>query len=722
MRTRVIFFFIIQLLLVAYAQGQVPQKTLLKIVQAEDSRDFNQSIEQLITKGNSEVRTRAILAAGRIGDKRALGPLGVSLRSRDTQIATMAAFAIGEIESVEGIDILIASISDSREPVKARIVEALGKICGANLKEPAISKAQDALLDTLEDETTKLSGTTHQSPTIIRMGVTAVMRARPENGAEAVKPFLTNLNVDVRADALNAFARLGGKNADDIAKGLLLSDDSPIVRANAARVLGISGSKESEKILLEAAVGDPDSRVRVGAVRALASLGNEGTADALLVRTKQLLDVAERSPFKTPNEKTELLEIIATLGRLKRLTADVETIKALKQFRKLDRMQSPEVEIALIRIDPKGYLASVDEYVSLTSPAGKIQMAPMFQGLGELGRMPDDKTGDAKREARMLFVRYLADWSAARSQKRKDDRLDGRVEMINAFTEFQSPNIVSILREFLTAEEDVQTRTAITSFLGKQGKDEESFDVVQRALEFALREDVQNNDAILASLEALQKMDPVRAVGPLKQALSSVDVIVRRKAVELLKASGVEATDLGLTKVKGWTGATQNKLGQRILTKADYIRAIKRKNGRATAMFVTDKGNFSINLLPEDAPLTVENFIRLAKSGYFNGLTVHRVVANFVMQDGDPDGDGNGGPGWNIRCEVNMVPYNRGAVGMALSGKDTGGSQWFATHSPQPHLDGGYTVFGKIDETGMGVVDQIVRGDVIRSVTIIEKR
>jgi cyclophilin family peptidyl-prolyl cis-trans isomerase len=139
-------------------------------------------------------------------------------------------------------------------------------------------------------------------------------------------------------------------------------------------------------------------------------------------------------------------------------------------------------------------------------------------------------------------------------------------------------------------------------------------------------------------------------------------------------------------------------------------------------MFVTDKGNFSINLLPEDAPLTVENFIRLAKSGYFNGLTVHRVVANFVMQDGDPDGDGNGGPGWNIRCEVNMVPYSRGAVGMALSGKDTGGSQWFATHSPQPHLDGGYTVFGKIDETGMGVVDRIVRGDIIRSVTIIEER
>jgi cyclophilin family peptidyl-prolyl cis-trans isomerase len=136
-------------------------------------------------------------------------------------------------------------------------------------------------------------------------------------------------------------------------------------------------------------------------------------------------------------------------------------------------------------------------------------------------------------------------------------------------------------------------------------------------------------------------------------------------------------------------------------------------------VFTTAKGSFTIDLLPEDAPLTVDNFVKLARAGYFNGLEIHRVVPNFVMQDGDPLGNGSGGPGWSIRCEVNMVPYERGAVGMALSGKDTGGSQWFATHSPQPHLDGGYTVFGKVNETGMKVVDRIVRGDKIVSVRIV---
>jgi cyclophilin family peptidyl-prolyl cis-trans isomerase len=129
----------------------------------------------------------------------------------------------------------------------------------------------------------------------------------------------------------------------------------------------------------------------------------------------------------------------------------------------------------------------------------------------------------------------------------------------------------------------------------------------------------------------------------------------------------------------------------------------------------TEKGTFTIDLTPEDAPLTVDNFIKLARAGYFNGISVHRVVPNFVMQDGDPRGDGNGGPGWQIRCE-----YERGAVGMALSGKDTGGSQWFVTHSPQPHLDGGYTVFGRVGETDMKIVDKIARGDKILSVRIVE--
>ena len=101
-------------------------------------------------------------------------------------------------------------------------------------------------------------------------------------------------------------------------------------------------------------------------------------------------------------------------------------------------------------------------------------------------------------------------------------------------------------------------------------------------------------------------------------------------------------------------------------------------------------------------------------------MPIHRVVPNFVVQDGDPTGTGNGGPGWEIRDEINPVLYGRGTVGMALSGPDTGGSQWFVTLSPQPHLDGTYTVFGQIIG-GQEVVERIEQGDRILRVSVTEE-
>jgi cyclophilin family peptidyl-prolyl cis-trans isomerase len=124
-----------------------------------------------------------------------------------------------------------------------------------------------------------------------------------------------------------------------------------------------------------------------------------------------------------------------------------------------------------------------------------------------------------------------------------------------------------------------------------------------------------------------------------------------------------------------------------------------------------------LSLFAADAPLTVHNFATLARRGYFDGQRFHRVVPNFVAQGGDPRGDGNGGPGYAIRDELNRRRYLRGTLGMALSGPNTGGSQFFITHSPQPHLDGGYTVFGQL-RSGADVLDRIVQGDRVVRITI----
>lgn len=140
------------------------------------------------------------------------------------------------------------------------------------------------------------------------------------------------------------------------------------------------------------------------------------------------------------------------------------------------------------------------------------------------------------------------------------------------------------------------------------------------------------------------------------------------------------------------------------------------------AIIETEKGNLVLELFEKDAPKTVENFEKLIKKGYYDGLTFHRVIPNFVIQGGCPKGDGTGGPGYSIKCETKGNPrkHGKGALSMAHAGKDTGGSQFFITHSPQPHLDGVHTVFGQVIE-GMDVVNKIKAKDKMKKVTIVEE-
>lgn len=218
----------------------------------------------------------------------------------------------------------------------------------------------------------------------------------------------------------------------------------------------------------------------------------------------------------------------------------------------------------------------------------------------------------------------------------------------------------------------------------------------------------KENGAKLAILTAISKYKSEMAVEAIKSSLTDKDHLVRRRAVDLLKQ--MNAGDFSQFVLTVQTG--HNKLF--------YQRVAARTNKKVIATLHTDKGAVTMELFPAEAPITVDSFVTLARKGYFNGVTFHRVVPNFVIQGGDPRGTGNGGPGYQMRCEVNMRPYERGTLGMALSGKDTGGSQFFITHSPQPHLDGGYTVFGQVTK-GMEVVDRIGRGDTIKRITIVER-
>jgi peptidyl-prolyl cis-trans isomerase B (cyclophilin B) len=133
----------------------------------------------------------------------------------------------------------------------------------------------------------------------------------------------------------------------------------------------------------------------------------------------------------------------------------------------------------------------------------------------------------------------------------------------------------------------------------------------------------------------------------------------------------------------------------------------------------TNRGTINVELDPKHAPQTVNNFVFLAKQGFYDGVTFHRVIDDFMIQTGDPTGTGRGGPGYRFadECKGNPLKHERGVISMANAGPNTNGSQFFITHVPTPHLDGRHTVFGKVT-SGLDVVDAIQQGDVMVSVTV----
>ena len=686
----------------------VPKTALLAIVRAEDERRWDGVLEGLLSHSNPAVRSRATLAAGRIGNEIAV-PVIVSLlqSDKDPSVRSMAAFALGEIESTKAVEALTSELAKGDAP-RARIVEALGKIAAALPQASEVQKKEigKTILGILTFEARRRSRPDSEA---ILLALTATLRARPEGAGAVVAEFLSHSNPRIRSDAGNTLARLRAADGNAELRKLLTTDPDSNVRANAARVLGATEDKDAFNGLVDRALNDPDSRVRVSAIRALGSLRDERAASKLFARGQSL---------SANGETNELLEIVTVLGRLEQNSRSQTTAAWLLQ---LENLNAPEVAIALARINPQLYSTSLQK---VPAPENWSRFAALAQGAAELASVKSvNPVLDAsiREEALRNITSYLSCPREEAPRRRGIFRVTpGMVigarciplpfkavpDWLRAFAAFKPQDASVVLRKHLT-ERDVIIRTTAAELLGELPLDSTNTEALSAALTVALR-DKESNDAALAILEALTKQKNRNANQAMMPALDSQDYIVRRKAIESLKATGA--------------GDFSNRLDAagKLNTARAYQRAIARIDKRVLALVTTSKGRFTIELLPAAAPLNVDNFVQLAKRGYFNRIVFHRVVPNFVIQGGDPRGDGNGGPGYQIRCEINEVPYRRGAVGMALSGKDTGGSQWFVTHAPQPHLDGGYTVFGNVI-AGMEVVDRIVRGDVINSVVVTEK-
>lgn len=714
----------------------VPDDLHLQIVNAEDSRDAAPVIA-MFTNVNSATRYRAALAAGRIGDDSAIPGLTALLSDDELEVRAMAAFAIGEVESVKAADDVIKQLESQmkdksvvRSPqLAAKLIEAAGKIAAANARNEVSKKLGKVIVESLKSDTTNtfFYGYPAWGREFVIAGLTAALRARPEGADVVVAKFLANKDPRIRADAANSLSRLRAKNANTELRSMLKSDSDTNARANAARALGAAEDTGAYDLLLGAATGVDDQRVRVSAIRSLGSLKDVKALEPLVQHGNKLIEQAKKSRNANPSEKTELLEIATVVGRLVPNSYNDKAVDFLQALRKLDRYRSGETETALATVAPSGY---VGEFNLDNNGYSDWRVADAYaDGLGVIAASPDAKLKLKGAEALTKFIAGMATGVKPRYQSDMLKAIPG-LQRTNAA--FKPDNLNDILRNMLK-NEDVNVRAAAADLIASQPQSKENIDALKSAFSFSFIRDKQSDDALLGIMGALYRLNKKESVGILLTALNSPNYLIRKRAIQLLsdvdlqkEFPGVpisleEARKNGKDKVMPYSPLAGSFLGQVLNKDADYRRALSRKNGSATAVFLTSKGKFSISLNGGDAPLTVDNFIQLARRGYFNGAEVHRVVANFVMQDGDPTGTGSGGPGLSIRCEINMAEFERGSVGMALSGKDTGGSQWFVDHAPQPHLDGGYTVFGKVNETGMKVVDNIVRGDKIIRVLIVGK-
>ncbi|HVG38130.1 MAG TPA: peptidylprolyl isomerase [Pyrinomonadaceae bacterium] len=699
------------------------ENTFTNILRAEDERRCDDALLRLFLSPSVEVRRCTALAAGRIGDERAIEPLAALLAGdREEGVRATAAFALGEIESLKGAAALTGALGRDGETarVRARAVEALGKISAASSSGGSGNQTNKAASPELQSVNAEIARTLAQTGAygaggeereVALAAVTAALRARLTASSKDVAVFLKHPDARLRADAANTLARLRARDVNAPLEAAL-ADSDPVVRANAARALGAAEDQDAFAALSRTLDADDDERVRVSCIRSLAALGDSRAIEPLLARAASLKRSGGRPKSRTSPRLSpinELLEIAAALGRLAANSQNARIAEDLRSLRFAEGGRAPEIEIALARVAPAQYLAELPfdesdgERALATFSRDWRRVSALALGLGEIAALKAEGGNSATKQLPQL--RAQAGRVLLKLINHQGVAPLAVPDLLRAYAALKTADAGPVLRAQLRAT-DVIVRATAAELLGELPPSPMITESLSSALAAARRDKM--NDATLAILDALGKQKNPAANAALLSALDSPDHLVRRRAVALLQANN--------------DGDFSSKIGtvQTGHTPLDYRRALERARRVVSAQVVTDKGCFTVELLPAAAPLTVDSFVRLARGGFFDNLTFHRVVPNFVIQGGDPRGDGNGGPGYQIRCEINEVPYERGAVGMALSGKDTGGSQWFVTHSPQPHLDGGYTVFGRVTR-GLEVIDAVARGDRIRRVIITER-
>lgn len=689
------------------------QRRFARLLQLEDQRHYSEEeFVEFLASANARVRRRACLALGRIGDARAYRPLLERLYDDgNARVRATAAFALGELETTEPLeDLRRILLRQSESPlVRARCAEALGKIVAANaatLDADTVQTMLAAVLASLPKPTEDVAAES-EAETFAALCLTAAMRMRRAESAPTLIRLLASPNASIRFHAANALARLSdipevvratARERETLLKHFQ-EEKRSVVRAALARILGAVGDAEATDALLRALDSD-DAVVRIAVRRALAQTRvPEKAIPSLLAQLEA--DLTQYASVPAAERPTwpgllQTLTLVETLGRLKAAVARplLERLRTLPDGR---IGANPEVEVALAQLGADAFFGSDVEKPALPPSDDWRAQAHYFAGLAAL---PPE---DARRKRTLEHFLAQTDLDAR-----------ARTALLSAVP--KTPAWATVWTAELR-HPDVMVRAAAAAALAALPPTEAGRAALTAALQ-AARQDRQN-DARLAIVDALAADPHPEAQAALETALRDADWLVRKRAGDLLLRRSPSPPDTAAPRPER-VEELRRRVGVCRVDRnaAFYERIVRLHPRRPRAVVTTTKGDLTLELFPEDAPLTVENFITLAERGFFDDLTFHRVVPNFVVQGGDPRGDGDGGPGYQIRCEINERPFVRGGVGMALSGKDTGGSQWFICHLPQPHLDGGYTCFGQVVD-GFETLDRLVRRDRIVGVRMV---
>jgi cyclophilin family peptidyl-prolyl cis-trans isomerase/HEAT repeat protein len=607
---------------------------------------------------DANIRSRAVLAAGRIGNPAILPVLQSLAKDSSADVRAELAFALGQIRSRKGMPVAIALLKDADQNVQRLAIEALGKI-GA-----------------LESVSEILTFLDHQQSEIREQAALALALIKDRNTTETLID-KTRKEDPAQWSYVYALYRLADRRAIPVLHELLSHpSDSPSTGDPSSILFVLKTFWTLKEPLTDAEykslLQHSDQRIRQNALDVAAAAGKNNVCAA----------IQDAMVSANLNTKSKSVETLGTLGcgtideRFKLLSDPDVTVRA--------------AAIQLIQKKEKDELLPIFQHaVSDDSWIVREHVARAIPGMG-------------RDYALILLQKLMADQDSA-----------VRLAAIESLGEYM-PQSAEMLEPLLKSA-DFAIRATAADILSKTG-DPKYIPMLIDA--YAMSTNPVEIEGRASILDALATYHDSRVVSSLTTALKDPEYTVRQRAIEALKkVNGNELFQDGvLHPVDDFLfPASTDKVSTEVQSKypADFGNPVP----DFLAEMKLEKGIVVIQLLGKEAPMHVLNFKNLAEKKVYDGLRIHRVVPNFVIQGGDPRGDGWGTSGNILHDQMNHLVYKRGSVGMPLAGKDTGGSQFFITMSRQPHLDGNYTIFGEV-VSGMEFVDSTEIGDAIKSIRI----